>query len=939
VLSYLSDTLALNDPDGKLLSRRRRAKSTKGKSLPSIKSKAVSSDSSESKKSTKRRMENMSNSTRTPSSNSKQEHKKKQRYHMKSSEGNGSADKRSSGASYKDNKGSSKSPSYMGKEHSTMASRKKQTHHMRPNQSAKGKGGGSYKGKGKGSIPSKGEEMGTPTDAPTKPINSSVFPRSPPLVLPGWIGPVAVAWGDPHVVTFDRLAYDCQARGDFVFTKALDDSIEVQGRFTSSSESPEISITTAVAAFVKGIGKVEIYTSSEGSIESAVVGTCPLNIYINGALLNVASGSLYDDLLVDIIDEKVDIYFANSSLVMTVLALPWFENQCLLNTFIGIPEKQPILGLLGSARNGIMNDDWGVTSSTFLGLPTTQEGLMGEEAYDYCTKQWCIRNKTNSLFTIDEELDLTKSCDFPFPGGISATSAPDNILKICGAENPACLIDGIVGGSDGAQGAVEVAAQFEELDNRNGSQLTGPPTSMPSSSPTTFPSTPPSDQPTMRPSARSNGFPSAGPSYGPSQSPTSSLSMFPSSSPSDVPSTNPTSPMGMRSLAPTERLSLNPTSFPTAMEPFTGSPTTFPSSLPTTSPSFIGTSVPSTSPTQTPTGLPSSTRTLSPTLKPSTTAPSGTPSMTPSNFPSVAGQPTISTAQPSTIGSSGTPSESPSLGPTNSLTDLPSVLPSATPTSIPTKTPSLSPTTGPVDPTDAPIGAIILPTTMPSTSPTGAPSILPIEEPSSIPSGMPTTNPSSNPTLEPNLTPTLSPSSSPSIIPTTIPSSTPNDGTLAFCEEHFAPPLGSTNSTILGKIGRSLGNTTCDSQNFYPGTFARNNLRYYEEIGPFRNPSFSDSTCVIVNFNPSNCVDRMNTLIHATAYTEFDPDNMEINYLGDIRDNDRVFSFEFSVGANTTFYVVGQAFQPIDPPENVENGTGCTFSVNVTIDGSCGIGQ
>ena len=35
-------------------------------------------------------------------------------------------------------------------------------------------------------------------------------------------------WGDPHLVTFDRLAYDFQAVGEFILVQSLDDSLEIQ---------------------------------------------------------------------------------------------------------------------------------------------------------------------------------------------------------------------------------------------------------------------------------------------------------------------------------------------------------------------------------------------------------------------------------------------------------------------------------------------------------------------------------------------------------------------------------------------------------------------------------------------------------------------------------------------------------------------------------------
>ena len=43
-------------------------------------------------------------------------------------------------------------------------------------------------------------------------------------------------FGDPHLITFDNVAYDFQAEGDFVLTRATSgDDYEVQARFRSIS--------------------------------------------------------------------------------------------------------------------------------------------------------------------------------------------------------------------------------------------------------------------------------------------------------------------------------------------------------------------------------------------------------------------------------------------------------------------------------------------------------------------------------------------------------------------------------------------------------------------------------------------------------------------------------------------------------------------------------
>jgi len=60
------------------------------------------------------------------------------------------------------------------------------------------------------------------------------------------------SWGDPHLVTFDRLAYDFQAVGEFVLVQAHDDGLNVQTRTASWRGSRVVSVNTAVAMDVAG---------------------------------------------------------------------------------------------------------------------------------------------------------------------------------------------------------------------------------------------------------------------------------------------------------------------------------------------------------------------------------------------------------------------------------------------------------------------------------------------------------------------------------------------------------------------------------------------------------------------------------------------------------------------------------------------------------------
>ena len=76
-------------------------------------------------------------------------------------------------------------------------------------------------------------------------------------------------WGDPHLVTFDRLAYDFQGVGEYILSKSLIDEFEIQARMAPWGTSKVVSIQSALAMNVSG-DRVGVY-----------VGRSPA-LYING---------------------------------------------------------------------------------------------------------------------------------------------------------------------------------------------------------------------------------------------------------------------------------------------------------------------------------------------------------------------------------------------------------------------------------------------------------------------------------------------------------------------------------------------------------------------------------------------------------------------------------------------------------------------------------
>eukprot|EP00924_Labyrinthula_sp_SR-Ha-C_P006258 snap_masked-scaffold_31-processed-gene-1.20-mRNA-1 protein AED:0.14 eAED:0.14 QI:0/0/0/0.33/1/1/3/0/474 len=145
---------------------------------------------------------------------------------------------------------------------------------------------------------------------------------------------------------------------------------------------------------------------------------------------------------------------------------------------------------------------------------------------------------------------------------------------------------------------------------------TGQPTQQPLTTPTSLPTETPSTYPTRSPTNNPTNLPSQSPTLSPTEFPTTSPSSIPTKTPSKNPTGAPSSfPSRLPTESPTEEYSSYPTGSSTNIP--TNLPTYIPTSTPTNLPSKLSTNVPSSSPTKLPTletsSLPSTTPSASPT--------------------------------------------------------------------------------------------------------------------------------------------------------------------------------------------------------------------------------------------------------------------------------------------------------------------------------------
>ncbi|AKJ03901.1 F5/8 type C domain-containing protein [Archangium gephyra] len=169
------------------------------------------------------------------------------------------------------------------------------------------------------------------------------------------------SWGDPHIVTFDGLAYDFQAVGEFVVLESTEGApLLVQARQQPLFMSRQVSINTAVAAAL-GADRVALYVGRTTPLLVNGVAT-PL---AEGATLNLTGGgkvslrgSRYTFTWPASTGEHLDVELAADHLDLHP-ALP-------------ASRKGQVRGLFGDF-NGERSDDVATRTGTVLSSPTFQE--------------------------------------------------------------------------------------------------------------------------------------------------------------------------------------------------------------------------------------------------------------------------------------------------------------------------------------------------------------------------------------------------------------------------------------------------------------------------------------------------------------------------------------------------------------------------------------
>ena len=326
-------------------------------------------------------------------------------------------------------------------------------------------------------------------------------------------GSIGAFWGDPHIVTFDGLQYECQVEGETVLLRSTDRSRQINGLFTKVGDywtlTTGIAVKSPFFSSFTGGQVLQVLVSNEVVDSGEEVGGCGIQFYEGQAPMSS------EDIFRRRSFVRIDIPSNSDHLVLNfptlgielTLAVENFGGVCLFSTRAKLSCEHDhgyLEGLLGNA-NLEDCDDWN-SFSTGQSIPIPAD-RSGKEAYEYCAS-WCVSEAGDSLFPGPSYADSTffatnSNCSAAYSNPLETTTevAQRQLLDIdpavqavCG-DDVSCWKDGITLGVDAAQSYLVNKDQIMTLQKElspGGTFAPDPsasPSALPSAEPSPFPST------------------------------------------------------------------------------------------------------------------------------------------------------------------------------------------------------------------------------------------------------------------------------------------------------------------------------------------------------------------------------------------------------------------------------------------------------------------
>ncbi len=232
--------------------------------------------------------------------------------------------------------------------------------------------------------------------------------------------------GDPHITTFDGLAYDFQAVGEFVLMRGT--GMEVQTR--QEAVGPSVSANTATVMRI-GDDTVGIYAKQAGSL---VINGRTVDLAV-GETIAVGEGSVYradfngsESFKVYVVtNENGDGFWVNV-----------YGGVNHLRPFVSATRGDDVAGLLGD-NDGVQGNDIALPDGTVIAQPVATQALYGAFA-----DAWRVTDAT-SLFTYAPGESTATFTDRGFPAQV--VTLADLAPEARAAGEAAALAAGLVPGT------------------------------------------------------------------------------------------------------------------------------------------------------------------------------------------------------------------------------------------------------------------------------------------------------------------------------------------------------------------------------------------------------------------------------------------------------------------------------------------------------------
>ncbi len=207
------------------------------------------------------------------------------------------------------------------------------------------------------------------------------------------------SWGDPHQITFDRLKYDFQAVGEFIFVESDSGDLVIQVRQEPWGSSRRVSVNTAVATNLDG-QRVAFYQAEP---DPMLFNGDPTPVP-DGGSVGVGDGTVFRDG-----DLYTVVYPNGEQLRVRVRA-----GRMDLNVVLDPARSGSVAGLLGDADGDPAND-----IATRAGSVFAQPVAFGDLYGDYANS-WRI-SSNESLFDYGPGEGTGAFTDTTFPDSYAST--------------------------------------------------------------------------------------------------------------------------------------------------------------------------------------------------------------------------------------------------------------------------------------------------------------------------------------------------------------------------------------------------------------------------------------------------------------------------------------------------------------------------------------